>query len=351
MAASDDSFGAKELLLQPGPVTFVPGTYDHRGEVVDGWETRRRGPGHHWVVVRLGLPGIVTAVDVDTTSFTGNAPSSCRLEGASAAGYPCPTTLAWQELLPDTTLRPDGPNLLHVDSSRRWTHLRLSITPDGGVGRLRVLGNALPDPALVTGLTVDLASQELGAAVTASSDEYYSGAESLLRPDRPRTMGEGWETRRRRDAGPDQVVVRLGLAGLPRLVEIDTTHFVHNASAEGAVWSLHSREDPAPDDPGWSPLLHRTPLQPDTRHRFRVEGGLATHVRLDAHPDGGLARLRVIGPVGDAARAQAVIAWLDALPASHAGDPDLSAEVLRGRPYATPGGLAAAHPDVARRLL
>lgn len=351
VAASDDSFGAKELLLQPGPVCFVPGTYDHRGEVVDGWETRRRGPGRDWIVVRLALPGIVESIDVDTTSFTGNAPTSCRLEGAAAAGHPAPDMLTWQELLPDTDVQPDAHNVMAVDSSRRWTHVRLWIVPDGGVGRLRVHGTPLPDPALLSGLTVDLASQELGAAVVGFTDAFYSDADALLRPDRPRTMGEGWETRRRRSPGHDAAVVRLGLAGLPRMVEVDTTHFVHNASSACALWTLHSLTVPSLDDPRWMPLLPLTQLQPDTRHRFRVEGNVASHVRLDAHPDGGLARLRIVGPVSWQARAQAAIAWLNALPDSHAREVGLSAATLAGRPYRTTTAMTDADPALARLLL
>lgn len=352
VAASDDSFGPKELLLQPGPVSFVPGRYDHRGEVVDGWETRRRGPGEDWVIVRLALPGVVESIDVDTSSFTGNAPTSCRVQATAAAGHPAPGELTcWQDLVSDTALVPDAHNVIAVDDRRRWTHLRLWIVPDGGVGRLRVRGTPLVDPRLLDGLTVDLASQELGAEVVGASDAFYSPAEALLRPDRPRTMGEGWETRRRRGPGFDVVLVRLGLPGLPRLVELDTTHFVHNASCAVALWTLSSSVVPAQDDPRWVPLLPLTRLQPDTRHTFRVEGQIASHVRLDAHPDGGLARLRVVGPVSPQARAQAAIDWLDALPDSHAQELGLPTATLAARPYRTVAALTAADPALARLLL
>jgi allantoicase len=124
-------------------------------------------------------------------------------------------------------------------------------------------------------------------------------------------MGEGWETRRRRDAGNDWVVVRLAARGTIRLVEIDTTNFLGNAP-EAAALSLADLTDSPLADPsaesasglardsvgatGWAVLLPRTPLQPDTRHRFLIDGTKrATHVRLDSFPDGGIARLRVWG--------------------------------------------------------
>ena len=72
IAASDESFGEKENLLTPSAAAFEPGRYGHRGEIVDGWETRRRRePGHDWALIRLGAPGQVTSVDVDTSFFTG----------------------------------------------------------------------------------------------------------------------------------------------------------------------------------------------------------------------------------------------------------------------------------------
>src|SRR5579864_2149007 len=80
VAASDESFGEKEHLLNVGPASFEPGRYGPHGEIVDGWETRRRRePGYDWVVVRLGLSGRISTVDVDTTSFTGNFPPECAI--------------------------------------------------------------------------------------------------------------------------------------------------------------------------------------------------------------------------------------------------------------------------------
>jgi len=46
VAASDEFFAAKENLTKAAAPVFVPDTYDAKGQVYDGWETRRRrGPG------------------------------------------------------------------------------------------------------------------------------------------------------------------------------------------------------------------------------------------------------------------------------------------------------------------
>jgi allantoicase len=340
VAASDDAFGPKELLLSPGPVSFTPGTFDHKGEVVDGWETRRRRtPGYDWAIVRLGLPGVIRTVDVDTTSFAGNAPSTCRIEACGADGYPGPQQLAdWRTIVPRTPLVPDAHTVLTVDDPRRWTHVRLCVEPDGGIGRLRVEGEPIPDPRFYDGVTVDLVGQEIGGRVLSTTDEFYSSPEALLRPDRARTMGEGWETRRRRDGRHDTVMFKLGVAGVPQLVELDTSHFVFNASAHAEVWFCCAPGDPAETELAWEPLLERVALQPDTRHLFRVDGRAATHLRLDVYPDGGMARVRVLGALTETGRGELGLRWFNALPAGQLID------LLSELPPSVAHALVAARP-------
>ena len=243
IAASDESFGEKENLLNPAPAAFEPGRYGPRGEIVDGWETRRRrDEGHDWALIRLGAPGVITEVDVDTSFFTGNFPPEVSLEACGCEGYPAPGELAgWEPLVPRSPLAGDSHNRFAVSNDRRFTHLRLSAYPDGGIARLRVLGHPVPDPRGLEALTIDLASQQYGAAVIATSDDFYTEAAHLIRPDQARTMGEGWETRRRRDNGHDHVIIRLAFPGLIRRIILDTAHFKYNASAEV---SLHAAPKP-----------------------------------------------------------------------------------------------------------
>ncbi|GAA1804637.1 allantoicase [Luedemannella flava] len=297
IAASDESFGEKENLIVPAPATFRPGRYGHKGEIVDGWETRRHGSGVDWALVRLGAPGVIAAIDVDTSFFTGNHPAECLVEACEAPGYPGPDELTgWSVVVARSPLTGDGHNLFEVRAAARATHVRLTVFPDGGVARLRVYGTVLADPWRFEGVSVDLAAQELGGLVVASSDGFYSSAHALNRPGLARTMGEGWETRRRRDGGHDWAVVRLACAGVVRQLEVDTSYYVANASTACALYGFAGEGTPAADDPGWFPLLPRTALRPDTRHHFPVPlTRPVSHVRVDAFPDGGLSRLRVIG--------------------------------------------------------
>ncbi|MEV5409134.1 allantoicase [Thermopolyspora sp. NPDC052614] len=301
IAASDESFAERENLIRPGPPTFSPHTFGAKGQVYDGWETRRRRePGHDWAIVRLGLPGVIRGVVVDTAHFTGNHPPYAWVEACAAPGYPSAAELhehaAWTTIVPESPLRGDARHEFDVDAGRRFTHVRLNIRPDGGVARLRVHGEPVPDPALLAGLTIDLAALENGATITGCSDMFYSSPVNLIAPGLARNQSEGWETRRRRDDGNDWVTLRLAGAGVIHLAELDTTNLIHNAPSHARLTAVDARTA-SPDDPSaWFELLPRTRLQPDTPHRFRLAGNRpATHVRLDIYPDGGMARLRLRG--------------------------------------------------------
>src|SRR5262249_57437481 len=73
VAANDEFFAPKENLIRPPAAIWIEGKYTERGKWMDGWETRRRRDGatHDWCIVHLGARGIVRAVDVDTSFFTG----------------------------------------------------------------------------------------------------------------------------------------------------------------------------------------------------------------------------------------------------------------------------------------
>jgi allantoicase len=300
VAASDEFFAAKENLIKISPPVFTPHSFGPKGQVYDGWETRRRRTAdgdrpdpaeHDWVIARLGVAGVVHAVVVDTAFFTGNYPQACSVEACSAPGYPAPAELAgWIGIVPRSPLSGDNQHVFGVSERRRFTHVRLNIFPDGGVARLRVHGSVIPAPGMLDGLTIDLAALENGGDIVACSDEFYSVPRNVISPGLSRVMGEGWETRRRRVPGHEWLVVRLAGQGIVSVAEIDTSGYRGNAPGEAAL-------EVSPDGlSGWRDLLPRTRLQPDTVHRFRISSDEAgTHVRLNIYPDGGVARLRLYG--------------------------------------------------------
>jgi allantoicase len=297
VAASDEFFAEKENLIKPDAPVHAPATFGHKGQVYDGWETRRRrGPDgtppgrdtHDWAIVRLGAPCVLAAVVVDTAFFTGNYPQACAVDACRVTGYPASLDdIVWTEIVPRSPLTGDSQPTFLVSAAQRFTHVRLRIYPDGGVARLRVHGEVVPDPDLLSGLTFDVAALENGADIVACSDQFFSAARSVISPGLPRVMSEGWETRRRRGTGNEWLIVRLAGRAAISLIEVDTTGYIGNSP--GAV-TVTARDG----ESRWFVLLEARPLLPDTPHRFRLaEPVTATHVRLNVLPDGGIARLRL----------------------------------------------------------
>ena len=292
VAASDESFAEKESLIRPGRPGFQAGTFGGKGQVYDGWETRRRrGPGHDWALVRLGMPGVIRGLVIDTAWFRGNYPPHASVEATEVTGHPSPAELAaatWTEILPASALNGDHEHHFEVAGECRSTHVRLNMFPDGGIARLRVHGEVRPDLTVYDGLGFDLAALHNGGRVIACSNAFYSSPGNVLAPGLARHQAEGWETARRRGEGNDWMVIRLAGRGLIRLAEIDTTHLLHNAPGWVSLTGLDGDRE--------SELLPRTRLQPDTPHRFRLSHTEPVgQVRVDIHPDGGLSRVRLHG--------------------------------------------------------
>ena len=327
--ASDDFFAEKENLLKAEAPVFIADKYTERGKWMDGWESRRkRTPGHDHCIVRLGLPGRIHGFDIDTAFFTGNFPEYAAIEAlesnnpdATAAELSKNET-SWVTLVPKTRLQGGSHNIIPVTTGgengshagRRFTHLRLRIYPDGGVARLRVFGDVMPDwKALQASKSptskspIDVAAAANGATVIASSDSYFGPKDNLIKPGRAKTMGGGWETRRRRGAGSDWIVVRLGCTSFIDKIEIDTHHFKGNFPDTCSMEACRFPErDLLPcdlrdrDDLKWTEILPRTKLAADTAHAFEA-GQLKTtkepvdYIRLNIFPDGGVSRLRIWG--------------------------------------------------------
>lgn len=161
---------------------------------------------------------------------------------------------------------------------------------------------------------VDLASERLGAAVVAANDEFFAPTENLIKAaapvwregeyaERGKWM-DGWETRRRRDLGPDAhdwCIIRLGGRGIVRGVDVHTAFFTGNYPESCAIDACDlvglSAVEALMQAP-WREMLARTPLKGDAHNLHAIDHALpATHLRLRIFPDGGVARLRVHGEI------------------------------------------------------
>jgi allantoicase len=307
--ANDEFFAPKENLLNPSPAVWIEGKYTERGKWMDGWETmRRRSPRLDeecdWCVIRLGSAGRIRGVTVDTSFFRGNFPSHCSIDACAAGpGADVDELLGdntrWTEVLPRSALSGDAQNNFAIDSSIRATHVRLKIFPDGGVARLRVYGDVMPDwdSLKQRDSEIDLAAVENGGTVPLASDMFFGHRLNLIMPGVARDMSDGWESQRRRGPGHDWCIVTLGTAGRITRVEIDTSHFKGNYPES---CSIDAGRGDTPDAIQWQALLAQTKLQPHTRHTFVDELanlGDVTHARLNIYPDGGVSRLRLFGRI------------------------------------------------------
>ncbi|MEE1774198.1 allantoicase [Streptomyces sp. JV185] len=317
IAANDEFFAQRENLLVRERAVFDPEHFGHKGKIMDGWETRRRrgadavnpfpAPGEHdWALVRLGAPGIIRGIVVDTAHFRGNYPQRVSIQATAVEGSPSSAELLaddvkWEEIVPPTPVRGHAANGFEITGGRRYTHVRLCQHPDGGIARLRVHGEVLPDPSWLATLgTFDLISVLNGGSYEDASDRFYSSPTQIILPGTSRKMDDGWENRRRRVRDTnDWVRFRLPAQGAVRAIEIDTAYLKGNS----AGWiALQGRNGETGE---WFEIIPRTRLQPDTLHRFPLRArAIVTHVRLDAFPDGGVARMRLHGSLTETGAAE-----------------------------------------------
>jgi allantoicase len=305
LECSDDFFADRQRMLNPEPAVFVPGKYDEHGKWMDGWESRRkRGPGHDWCVVRLARPGVIHGVDLDTSHFTGNFPPAASIEAFSSADRDPAPDAAWMPLLPAVDLRGNSHHYFALDHATRVSHLRVNLFPDGGLARLRVYGTPDFDATPGADGLVDLAAALNGGTVVAANNQHFGLASTLLLPGRGLNMGDGWETRRRREPGNDWCVIALARPGVIEAVEVDTAHFKGNypdrCALRGAMVPGGTPESLVTQAMFWPDLLPEQKLQMDHQHHFRAEiasHAAVSHVRFDIFPDGGVSRLRLRGRV------------------------------------------------------
>jgi len=308
--ATDDYFAGKENLLKQPAAIWKEHEYTDRGKWMDGWESRRkRVEGHDYAIIRLGAPGVIRGVVVDTAFFRGNYPSHCSIEACVAKPETLHDELTnWTEILPKSALNGDSQNDFAIESPLAFTHLRFHIYPDGGVARLRVHGEVVPDWHREGGLDhpLDLAAIEHGGQVLTCSDMFFGPKHNLIMPGRAFNMSDGWETKRSRGAGhKDWVIVQLACEAHVMRVELDTSWFKGNFPDTASL-------DASTDGESWSEILPRTKMLADSRHIFDVDA-TATHIRLNVYPDGGVARMRVYGRATDAGRAAMVTQHVNTL--------------------------------------
>ena len=301
--ATDDFFADKARLIDPAEPVFIEGKYDDNGKWMDGWESRRkRVPGHDYCILRLGIPGILHGVDINTRHFTGNFPPGASIEGCVCDDELPADTTQWQSLLEQTDLDGDSHHYLSISNPTAFTHIRLNIFPDGGVARLRLYGEIRKDwSTLPIEARVDLLAMENGGRALQCNDEHFGSMHNLNVAGRGINMGDGWETARRRRPGNDWVILALGHTGEISEIEVDTAHFKGNYPDRvslRAAYLENVTDDLSEVSLSWPLLLDESKLEMDQVHTFNDtinNLGNISHIRMDIFPDGGISRLRLHG--------------------------------------------------------
>ena len=306
--ATDEFFAPKERMLDDAPAVFIDDKYDDNGKWMDGWESRRRrNSGHDYFVVELGVKAVIRGVDIDTSHFTGNFPPAAFIEACLSDGVPGDDAV-WTEIIPATSLSADEHHYVKCTGPETYNYLRLHILPDGGVARLRVYGE--PQASWVEGSadTIhELSAVKNGGRIVGFNNAHYGEPWRILTEGRGINMGDGWETRRRREPGNDWIIIKLGAPGFVDKIEVDTAYFKGNypdkCSLQAAFVTSGTDQSVITQSMFWDEMMAPSKLEADTQAYFEGNAILmktpVTHLRLNIHTDGGVSRFRVFGRLTD----------------------------------------------------
>ena len=300
---TDDFFASANRIINPSPAVFKEGLFDKNGKWMDGWESRRkRTSGHDFLIIKLGKSGSINKVDVDTSHFNGNQPSMISLEGCYSKSKNI-KDLKWKTLIGKKKTKANSHHMFKSSSKSIFTHIKLNIFPDGGVARLRLYGSISKENNKFGNKTINLASLLNGASVIACNNEHFGKAENILAPGKAKNMGDGWETRRRRDKGFDWLILNPIDGKKIDKIEISTHHFKGNfpshCSLQAAfVPNKKSSSSIIKNSVKWKFLLNKVNLSANKTHKFKnilMKNDKINFIKINIFPDGGISRFKIFG--------------------------------------------------------
>ena len=302
---SDQFFADASRILSDSDPVFKEGVFDDNGKWMDGWETRRkRIPGHDFIIIKLGKPGRIDDILIDTSFFNGNQPEFATIEGCYANNKSLEKAI-WINILNKKKLHPNKKHYFKTNTNKTFNFIRFNIFPDGGVARLRLFGNIDLVKEKLPKNKFDLASVLNGSKILACSDEHFGKAENLLSPGKSKNMGNGWETKRRRGLGYDWVILKLGTKGLISHFEIYTHYFKGNYPSHFSIQvssslNTSSIKKIVQESLKWKVILKDIKLKANNKlivkNHFKPNQ-YSSLIKLNIYPDGGISRFRVFGTV------------------------------------------------------
>ena len=299
---TDDFFASANRIINPLPAIFKDGLFDKNGKWMDGWESRRkRTKGHDYIILKLGKPGSIKKVDVDTSHFNGNQPAMISIEGTNSSSNKI-SQLKWEPLLSKKKTRANSHHFFTTNSKKKFTHIKFNIFPDGGVARLRLLGSITKSNKLKN-KKINLASLLDGASVIACNNEHFGKAENVLAPGKAKNMGDGWETRRRRGPGFDWLILNSLDGKEIEKIEISTHHFKGNFPSHCSLQAAYlpkikNSKQIVNSSTKWKYLLKDAKLSSNKVHIFKnnlMKKDKINFIKINIFPDGGISRFRIYG--------------------------------------------------------
>ena len=298
---TDDFFASASRIIDPLPAVFKEGIFDKNGKWMDGWESRRkRTKGHDYIILRLGKPGSIKKVDVDTSHFNGNQPAMISIEGTNSISNKI-NQFKWKPLLSKKKTKANSHHLFTTNSKKNFTHIKFNIFPDGGVARLRLYGSIEKSKKIIN-KKINLASLLDGASVIACNNEHFGKAENILAPGKAKNMGDGWETRRRRGKGNDWLILNSIDGSSIDKIEISTHHFKGNfpsyCSLQASYMPPKNSKQIVNSSNKWNYLLKNTKLSANKTHTFKnslMKKNKINYIKINIFPDGGISRFRIFG--------------------------------------------------------
>ena len=300
---TDDFFAAAHRILKTDIPVFKDGLFDKHGKWMDGWETRRRrSKGYDYLVLKLGKPGKIFDIDIDTSHFNGNQPTHASLEGCFSRSKPNKKT-KWTRLLGKKKLGPNKNHNFKSQNKSTFNYIRLNIFPDGGVARLRLYGKIEIDKKTINNKNINLTSVLNGASIVGCNNEHFGRAENIIAPGKGKNMGDGWETRRSRGKNFDWLIIKFGKPGLIKKLEIDTHHFKGNYPDTCSIQTANisknlSNKLIANNSKNWKFILNKSKLSAHKKHvfkKFLTKRNKENYLKINIHPDGGISRIRAFG--------------------------------------------------------
>jgi len=300
---TDDFFAAAHRILKTDIPVFKDGLFDKHGKWMDGWETRRRrSKGYDYLVLKLGKPGKIFDIDIDTSHFNGNQPTHASLEGCFSRSKPNKKT-KWTRLLGKKKLGPNKNHNFKSQNKSTFNYIRLNIFPDGGVARLRLYGKIEIDKKTINNKNINLTSVLNGASIVGCNNEHFGRAENIIAPGKGKNMGDGWETRRSRGKNFDWLIIKFGKPGLIKKLEIDTHHFKGNYPDSCSIQTAIINKDLSnnlivKNSKNWKFILNKSKLYAHKKHvfkKFLIKRNKENYLKINIYPDGGISRIRAFG--------------------------------------------------------